>query len=88
MDNRKYSLLSGLFLSYFILSITNFAFGFIAVRIDRINIINANYIGVGLIEIFSLAVCAFLIILSSIILAKAKDRNHSGRQSCSLPVSV
>ena len=79
MDNRKYSLISGLFLSYFILSITNFAFGFIAVRIDRINIINANYIGVGLIKIFSLAVCAFLIILSSIILAKAKDRNHSGR---------
>ena len=79
MANRKYSLLSGLFLSYFILSITNFAFGFVAVRIDRINIINANYIGVGLIEIFSLAVCAFLIILSSIILAKAKDRNHSGR---------
>lgn len=76
---KKYTLHPGLFLAYFIICIINFAFGLISAIVDWSVFSSAGLGNIGWIEILAIAICIGLIVYASLILAKTKDKENSGR---------
>ena len=76
---KKFLLSTGLFLTYFITCIINFVFGLISAIVDWATFSSAGLGNIGWIEILAIAICIGLIVYASLILAKTKDKENSGR---------
>ena len=76
---KKYTLQPGLFLAYFIICIINFAFGLISSIVDWSTLSSVGLGNIAWIEILAIVICIGLIVYASLILAKTKDKENSGR---------